>query len=350
MKVSVIIPSLNPDSKLVEVVESLIKTGFVDIIIVNDGSDESHLEPFELVSKHPECTILTHEVNKGKGRGLKTAFEFCLKNRPEIDGVVTVDGDNQHKANDILNCCEKMIECKDKVILGVRNFKGDNVPFKSRFGNNMTSFVFKFICGLNISDTQTGLRAIPYQYLQLFDEVKGERFEYETNMLLEFRQSNIGFVEVPIETVYIEENASTHFNPVKDSLKIYGVIFKFLFSSLASSIIDLAMFSVLTGILFGKVDEALRILLCTVIARIISSVFNYTFNRKAVFKAKNKVKESVIRYYILCVLQLCASYGLVFAVTSLLSLGAVMSVVAKAVIDVLLFLISFQIQRRWVFK
>lgn len=350
MKVSVIIPSLNPDSKLVEVVESLIKTGFDDIIIVNDGSDESHLEPFELVSKHPECTILTHEVNKGKGRGLKTAFEFCLKNRPEIDGVVTVDGDNQHKANDILNCCEKMIECKDKVILGVRNFKGDNVPFKSRFGNNMTSFVFKFICGLNISDTQTGLRAIPYQYLQLFDEVKGERFEYETNMLLEFRQSNIGFVEVPIETVYIEENASTHFNPVKDSLKIYGVIFKFLFSSLASSIIDLAMFSVLTGILFGKVDEALRILLCTVIARIISSVFNYTFNRKAVFKAKNKVKESVIRYYILCVLQLCASYGLVFAVTSLLSLGAVMSVVAKAVIDVLLFLISFQIQRRWVFK
>ncbi|MCI6164720.1 MAG: bifunctional glycosyltransferase family 2/GtrA family protein [Lachnospira sp.] len=350
MKVSVIIPSLNPDSKLVEVVESLIRTGFDDIIIVNDGSDESHLEPFELVSKHPECTILTHEVNKGKGRGLKTAFEFCLKNRPEIDGVVTVDGDNQHKANDILNCCEKMIECKDKVILGVRNFKGDNVPFKSRFGNNMTSFVFKFICGLNISDTQTGLRAIPYQYLQLFDEVKGERFEYETNMLLEFRQSNIGFVEVPIETVYIEENASTHFNPVKDSLKIYGVIFKFLFSSLASSIIDLAMFSVLTGILFGKVDEALRILLCTVIARIISSVFNYTFNRKAVFKAKNKVKESVIRYYILCVLQLCASYGLVFAVTSLLSLGAVMSVVAKAVIDVLLFLISFQIQRRWVFK
>ena len=350
MKVSVIIPSLNPDSKLVEVVESLIRTGFDDIIIVNDGSDESHLEPFELVSKHPECTILPHEVNKGKGRGLKTAFEFCLKNRPEIDGVVTVDGDNQHKANDILNCCEKMIECKDKVILGVRNFKGDNVPFKSRFGNNMTSFVFKFICGLNISDTQTGLRAIPYQYLQLFDEVKGERFEYETNMLLEFRQSNIGFVEVPIETVYIEENASTHFNPVKDSLKIYGVIFKFLFSSLASSIIDLAMFSVLTGILFGKVDEALRILLCTVIARIISSVFNYTFNRKAVFKAKNKVKESVIRYYILCVLQLCASYGLVFAVTSLLSLGAVMSVVAKAVIDVLLFLISFQIQRRWVFK
>lgn len=215
MKVSVIIPSLNPDEKLICVVDSLREAGFDDIILVNDGSDENHIKPFEHVSAYPECTILTHEVNKGKGRGLKTAFEYCIKNRPDIDGVVTVDGDNQHKAADIMKCCEKMAECKDKVVLGVRNFSGKDVPFKSRFGNNMTSFVFKFACGLNISDTQTGLRAIPRQYLELFDNVKGERFEYETNMLLEFKQSHIDFVEVPIETVYIEENASTHFNPIE---------------------------------------------------------------------------------------------------------------------------------------
>ena len=205
MKVSVIIPSLNPDEKLICVVDSLREAGFDDIILVNDGSDENHMEPFEHVSAYPECTILTHEVNKGKGRGLKTAFEYCIKNRPDIDGVVTVDGDNQHKAADILKCCEKMAECKDKVVLGVRNFSGKDVPFKSRFGNNMTSFVFKFACGLNISDTQTGLRAIPRQYLELFDKVKGERFEYETNMLLEFKQSHIDFVEVQIETEYIED-------------------------------------------------------------------------------------------------------------------------------------------------
>ena len=133
----------------------------------------------------------------------------------------------------------------------------------------MTSFVFKFACGLNISDTQTGLRAIPRQYLELFDNVKGERFEYETNMLLEFKQSHIDFVEVPIETVYIEENASTHFNPIKDSLKIYGVIFKFLFSSIASSVIDLAMFAIISALLFGKLDESMRIFTATLGARII---------------------------------------------------------------------------------
>ena len=73
-----------------------------------------------------------------------------------------------------------------KVVLGVRTFDGDDVPFKSRFGNNLTSFVFKAMCGLNISDTQTGLRAIPYRYLQTFCEIEGEHFEYETRMLLEF--------------------------------------------------------------------------------------------------------------------------------------------------------------------
>lgn len=350
MKMSVVIPSLNPDEKLVCVVDSLIAAGFHDIIIVNDGSDEKHMEPFKHVALYPECTILTHSVNRGKGRGLKTAFEYCIANRPDIDGVVTVDGDNQHKAADILRCCEKMAECKDKVILGVRNFSGDDVPFKSRFGNNMTSFVFKFACGLNISDTQTGLRAIPRQYLETFCNVKGERFEYETNMLLEFKQSGIEFEEVPIETVYIEENASTHFHPIRDSLKIYGVIFKFLFSSIASAVIDLVMFSIISALLFGRIGSGGRILAATILARAISSLFNYTFNRKAVFKSNRGVGSSITRYYILCICQMAVSYGLVYLVTSIFLFGQVMTVVTKAVIDTVLFVISFQIQRRWVFK
>ena len=128
MKISVIIPSLNPDDKLVSVVDALVETGFDDIILVNDGSDKEHMKPFEKLSAYPQCTILTHSVNQGKGRGLKTAFEYCLQNRQEIAGVVTVDGDNQHKAADIKKCCEKMIAEKNKVILGVRDFSGRDVP------------------------------------------------------------------------------------------------------------------------------------------------------------------------------------------------------------------------------
>ena len=132
----------------------------------------------------------------------KAAFEFCLENRKDIDGVVTVDGDNQHRAKDIKKCSETMVSTGN-VVLGVRDFTGDDVPARSKFGNNMTSGVFKVLCRLNISDTQTGLRAIPYKYLETFDKVEGERFEYETNMLLAFKKYNIGFQEESIETVYI---------------------------------------------------------------------------------------------------------------------------------------------------
>ena len=350
LKVSVIIPSLNPDNKLIQVVDALVAKGFDDIILVNDGSDDAHMKPFLQLQEYSQCTILTHEVNRGKGRGLKTAFDYCIANRPDIDGVVTVDGDNQHRAEDIFNCCAKMIEYKDKVILGVRDFSGKDVPPKSKFGNNMTSFVFKFVCGLNISDTQTGLRAIPFKFLPLFSKVKGERFEYETNMLLEFKNSNIDFKQVPIETVYIEENASTHFNPIKDSLKIYGVIFKYIFSSLVSSIIDLAIFSIVGAFAYGKLEDSLRILLATVVARVVSSLFNFLFNRKAVFKANNNFGRAVVRYYTLCVCQLLVSYGLVYVITSLLGLGQVMTVITKGIIDTVLFMISFYIQRIWVFK
>ena len=149
-------------------------------------------------------------------------------------------------------------------------------------------------------------------------------------MLLELKNSNIDFKQVPIETVYIEENASTHFNPIKDSLKIYGVI--------------------LSALVYNKCEDSLRILLATVVARVISSLFNFLFNRKAVFKANNNFGSAMMRYYVLCVCQLMVSYGLVYVITSLFGLGQVMTVVTKGVIDTILFMISFYIQRIWVFK
>ena len=308
MKVSVIIPSLNPDNKLVAVVDALLEEGFKDIIIVNDGSDEEHMAPFNEVAAHSECTILTHEVNKGKGRGLKTAFEFCLENRKDIDGVVTVDGDNQHRAKDIKKCSETMVST----------------------GN----------------------------VLETFDKVEGERFEYETNMLLAFKKYNIGFQEESIETVYIEDNSSSHFNPVKDSIKIYKVIFKYLFkstgmkyvgSSIASWAIDNIIFNVLEFVLIG-LTVSLRIFISTAAARVLSSVFNFSLNRNAVFKSQSGLKQTVVRYYILWFCQLACSYALVYIATKLLALSIVLSGIAKIIIDLALFFVSYQIQKRWVFK
>lgn len=347
--VTIIIPSLNPDEKLMQVVKGLISEGFNDIVIVNDGSDANHMKPFNEAKELKECVVLTHEVNKGKGRGLKTAFEYCLANRKDISGVITVDGDNQHTPKDIKACAKLMEEKKNTVVLGARNFDGDDVPPKSRFGNKMTSFVFKFACGMKITDTQTGLRAIPYEYLQKMCEIEGERFEYETNMLLAFKKFHIPYVEQTIQTVYINENETTHFHPIRDSFKIYSIIFKFLFGSLSSSLIDIIIFSILK-VITGSLGNNLSILCSTVIARICSSFYNFNFNRKAVFESKTGMKNTIVKYYILCVIQMMVSYILVYLTNTIFNLGNIMTIISKIIIDVVLFMISFQIQRAWVFK
>lgn len=349
MNVSIVLPSYNPDGKLIEVVKTLVENGFHDIVLVNDGSDEAYLEPFRTLENIKDCTILTHEENKGKGRALKTAFRYLSEHRKGIAGVITVDGDNQHDIKDIIACRDAMISRRNQVILGVRDFTEEGVPSKSKWGNNITKTVFRLLCGLNISDTQTGLRAIPFQYLKDFLQIEGERYEYETKALLELKQRSIPFSEVKIKTIYLEENASSHFNPLRDSIKIYVVILKFLLSSIMSSMIDLGVFSIMVYLL-SDAGKSTRLLAATVTARIISSACNFTINRTAVFHAETSIHRTIVKYYFLCILQMLTSYGLVFGVTSLLQVDGGFEIVAKVIIDMILFLISFRIQRNWVFR
>lgn len=339
---------------MVNTVIGLKEHGFDDIVVVNDGSDEAHLGPFNSVAELPGVTVLTHEVNKGKGRAMKTAFEYIMNNRSNISGVVTVDGDGQHLPKDIRRCVEKMEEQPDKVVLGVRNFSSPDVPARSRFGNNLTRFVFRFACGIKVSDTQTGLRAIPFKYLKLMTMIDGERYEYETNQLLMIKKKGIKMEEVVIDTVYLDENESSHFHPIRDSLKIYGVIFKFIGSSLASFGVDIVLFTLINVLLSKTTDLDSKVILAvaTAGARVISSMFNYTMNRKLVFESDAPVKSSIGKYYLLCVCQMAASYGLLylFAVVILdLAKGSLLQTLVKFVVDMCLFLVSFQIQQRWVF-
>ena len=226
MNVTIIVPSLDPDEKLNQVVDGLLAEGFRDIVLVNDGSHDDRLEPFRQAAEHPEVTVLTHEVNKGKGRAMKTAFAWCLEHRPDIDGVITVDGDNQHRPGDVRRCAEAMLEDPGKVWLGVWDFSLEHVPLRSRFGNTVTRTVVKLACGSRITDTQTGLRAIARKHLPLMCRIEGERYEYETQMLLDLHDEKVGIGEVIIDTVYIDENQTSHFNAFRDSWKIYKIIFR----------------------------------------------------------------------------------------------------------------------------
>lgn len=347
--VTIVLPSLDPDEKLNMVVNGLLEEGFRDIVIVNDGSDEEHLAPFREAAEHPEVTVLTHEVNRGKGRALKTAFSYIRENREGILGVVTVDGDNQHRPKDIKACAERMVQTGE-VIFGCRNFNAPDVPTKNKMGNRITSIVLRLFCGIRLSDTQTGLRAIPARYLELMEQVKGERFEYETEMIFALKREKISFREEVIETVYIEENKSTHFDPIKDSFRIYRIIFAFMFSSCLSFLIDYGLFTVLIFIMGERVDRWMRLLCAVFPARAVSSFFNYNMNRKTVFRSEAPARETILRYYALCVVQTACSYLLVYLLSALFSAGSVLEILLKAVVDIFLFLISFRIQQFWVFK
>ncbi len=347
---TIIIPSLNPDEKLIKTVKGLEEAGFRDILIVNDGSRPDTLKFFPDEVEHPSCTVLTHDVNKGKGRALKTAFEYIVKNRPDVKGVVTADGDGQHTPADILACAEKMYET-DSVVLGCRDFSSENVPARSSFGNKATSLALKVFCGLKISDTQTGLRAFPVKFLPKLTAVKGERFEYETNMLIFFKQDGIPFTEQKIETVYINENETSHFRPIVDSVRIYRFILAYCLSSCISAVIDEGIFFILS--LFVNIGVFTK-LFNVVIARAVSSLTNFTINKTKVFNKGESTGKALIKYYTLAVPQMLLSVGLLYFFTWLVGLtgitvGVWLTTIIKVIIDIVLFLISFRIQQNWVF-
>ena len=140
--IAIILPSLDPDEKLNTVIDGLLKVGFRDILLVNDGSKPENLHYFtDAAAAHPEITLLHHPVNRGKGAALKTAMDYYLSNRPEGLGVVTVDGDGQHQAADILACAQTLLDT-GHVVLGARDFDHPDVPLRSRFGNKVANMLF----------------------------------------------------------------------------------------------------------------------------------------------------------------------------------------------------------------
>lgn len=357
---ALILPSLNPTDKLTGVVKDAVSAGFTSIILVDDGSDAEHKLPFEQCAAIPGVTLLVHEQNRGKGAALKTAIAHLLDCRPDIIGAVTADGDGQHLSKDILACARSLESNPDALIMGCRNFDLPHVPVKSKKGNKLTCRIFRAFCGIHLSDTQTGLRAIGRRHFATLLEISGVRYEYETNMLLELHRLGVPFVEVEISTVYEDNNSGSHFRPVRDSVRIYRLIilhslkrlfrfFKYLLSSCIASVIDLGSFWLL-HFLFGGMLGSFAVIVCTVVARLISSFVNFNVNRRMVFSSSENYGQTMLRYYILCFFQLCASAALVWFIDTLIASDASWLItLMKALVDTALFFISYQIQRRWVF-
>lgn len=341
----VLIPTYEPDQKFINLINKLNNNKFTKILVINDGSSPERQKYFDEVNNYSSVTIVTHTKNQGKGRALKTGFSYVLKHFEDVKGCVTVDADGQHLTKDIEECVRKFVDNPDKLILGIRDFNDDSVPLRSRFGNKITRQVLNLFVGVKISDTQTGLRVMSLNHMRHFIKVTGERYEFELNMLIETKELSIDILEVPINTVYIEGNESSHFSPVIDSVKIYKVFLKYISSSLFSSVVDIVLFTLLIYLLQGRFPYD-YILVSTVVARAISVLVNYNINSKQVFRGGEQKNGSFYRYISLAIVQMLASAYLVSFFTDSFVLH---ETATKILVDIFLFYISFVIQREFVF-
>ena len=348
IKIIPIIPAYNPDEKMVNYVKDLIKSGFKKIIVVDDGSKKDCEKYFHKISKNSECIILKHAINQGKGRALKTAFHYYLNElKNDYIGVVTADCDGQHSASDTLKVAISLQNNSKKLILGTRNFKSKDVPFRSKFGNSITTIVFKLLIGKKINDTQTGLRGIPNDFIAKCLQLNGEKYDYEINMLISAVRCNVDIKEEIIKTIYIDDNKSSHFNPISDSIKIYKVIltdfFKFTIAGILSFAIDILLFNLFFNILLGNYKYG--ILFSTILARIFSSLFNFLVNKNIVFDSKSNSKKCILKYYTLCIIQMLLSGVFTTLLANILNKN-----IAKIIVDLVLFFLSFRVQKKYVFK
>ena len=356
-QIAIIIPSLNPNEKLVHSVTYLTANSCSPVIVVDDGSGKNYRHIFDEIEKLPSVTLLRHCVNLGKGRALKTAFNYCIGLEPGIIGAVTADADGQHLSEDIFNIVNALHDNPDKLIMGCRDFSG-NVPWKSKIGNIFTRNFFALVCGGNkLSDTQTGLRGIPLSLMKHLMNCKGERFEFETQMLLCASDNGFEFQSVPIVTVYQNNNRETHFDPFRDSVRIYSVLLKKLFvqftkfvcCSISSALIDIILFAFMYHIVCPGLGIP-ELFCSTVVARGVSSFFNYNLNKIFVFKFDKGLFDlkSFLRYYGLCAFVLLCSYYSVKAAMTLFPEAEAVTV--KIVVDLILFILTFISQKIFVFK
>ena len=335
-RVIVLIPAYKPDDRLTELVKEL-KEKQLDVLLVDDGGGETFKKIFE-DCKALGAQVAVHAVNQGKGRALKTGLNAALLLYPDLTGVVTADADGQHTPTDILRLIEAMDQHENTLVLGSRAFTG-NVPFKSLWGNRITRFVYALASGVKVGDTQTGLRGLPRCAIEEMIRIDGERYEYEMNVLLKIRDMNLSVFEVPIETIYINDNAGSHFNPVRDAIRIYMVIFKYMFSAIASFAIDYVLYWLCLG--FGWASW-----LSYALARVVSSQVNYNLNKHTVFSGRGG-KHSMIKYYALAVVQGAIGAALVQVLPRFIPLPAG---VIKIPVDLILFAFSYIIQRDYVFN
>lgn len=224
----VLIPSYNPQDVLINLVKEL-HAGGIEVLVVNDGSGEEYKPIFDRVSEYAK--VVGYGTNRGKGYALKTGIRY-LAGKPDVTGFVTADGDGQHTVNDIFKIA-RILDREKAIVLGTRNLTKD-IPKRSRIGNSMSKLTYTLVTGRYLNDNQSGLRGFTMDMADWLLKVKGNHYEYEMNVLVIAALKGCPMIEVPIHTIYENDNSSSHFKPLLDTARIQGGL---LFAGLVPLII-----------------------------------------------------------------------------------------------------------------
>lgn len=345
----VIIPAYEPPNSFIEYARKLSQT--VDkLIVVNDGSDTRFQPVFDEIGALSNAAVISYGQNHGKGYALKQAFSYCAEHFAEEDILVTADCDGQHSLGDVKAVCDAAAHHPESYVLGVRDFGHPNVPPRSKAGNTQMLRLFRLLYAMEITDSQTGLRACTAKTAQAFLKVSGNRFEYETGTLIFAKRNHIPIREVSIQTIYPEnkEDHVSHFKTFRDSCRVVGIMLRYLLGSMISGLLatatDLGVFSLLTYVVFPKTAPGYT-MIATVLGRIASSVINFWFNCKYVFHGKPK--RSLGRFYIVWAGQVICSYGNIYLFGHVL--GGHLTLM-KLIGDCVLALLTYRLQCSWVYE
>ena len=337
----VVIPAYKPSQTLIELTHTLTASKYL-IIVVDDGRGSEYAGIWSSLPQ--EAIIIHHPRNLGKGAALKTAFQFILECMPEAGCIITMDADGQYLPSDMERVALRAWTDPSTLVLGSREF-GQDTPLRSKVGNTITKYVFSFIAKTKVQDTQTGLRAFDRSLLEYMLSIDGERYEYEINVLLHCRENGIKIVDVPITTVYLDrKNSCSHFNTLRDSVRIYGRIIKFASSSLLSFLLDYFLFLLLTAVF---PTGALYIVICNIVARIGSASLNYSLNRRLVFRDQRSVSKTLPQYILLAAGILAANSVILSFLVSVLGIPVTVS---KLITEFVLFILSFIVQSRVIYR
>ncbi len=340
--IAVLIPAYKPEGALVSVARNLLDFGFRHVLVIDDGSGPDFEPVFDAISQLAGVSVYRHARNLGKGAALKTGFNYALVNWPDVQAIVTADADGQHAPEDILRVAQASVTNPGSLVIGARTFYKE-IPFRSLFGNSLTRLVFRVFTGLNVKDTQTGLRAWPKALCLEALKIDLNGYDFEMESLVQAKQhmgKGLKIVEVPIRTIYEDGNRSSHFNPILDSMRIYFVFMRYSGAAITNAVVDNVIFMLLY-------HQTHSIGFSQLMGRSAATVLAFILMRNVVFHSSAKWTTSLIKFIALVIATGGVSYGVINFLHAEFGFNVIP---AKLLTEGVLFLGNFALQRDLIFS